>query len=110
MTIRQIVLFRFPQGRDPTYLAALDAGLAALVADIPDIAGASWGADIGVEIGGNAGNHDFALVMDFADAAALARYKKHPAHLRFIEDYMRSVPMEKARIQYALAEDGRSGR
>jgi hypothetical protein len=102
MTVRQIVLFRFPQGRDQAFLARLDAGLRELVAAAPDVADASWGLDVGGEIGGNAGNHDFALVMDFADGAALARYKKHPAHVRFIETYMRAVPMEKVRIQYFL--------
>ena len=100
MTIRQIVLFRFPAGRDEAFLSRLDDGLAELVRAVPDIVEASWGPDVGKEIGGNADNRDFALVMDFADAAALARYKKHPAHLRFIEDYMRAVPMEKTRIQY----------
>jgi hypothetical protein len=102
MTIRQVVLFRFPEGRDEAYVARLSAGLAELVAAVPDVAAASFGADVGKEVGGNPDNFDYALVMDFADGAALARYKKHPAHLRFIQDYMRTVPMEKVRIQYAL--------
>ena len=102
MTIRQIVLFAFPEGRDEDYLARLAAGLAELVAAVPDIADASWGPDVGAEIGANPDNWHYALVMDFADAAALARYKKHPSHLRFIEAYMRGRTIHKARIQYVL--------
>ena len=104
MSIRQIVLFRFPQGRDDAFLTRLSLGLAELVAVVPEIAEASWGADLGKDIGGNADNFDYALVMDFADGAALGRYKAHPAHLRFIQDYMRAVPMDKVRIQYAVSD------
>ena len=105
MTIRQIVLFSFPDGPDEKFLTRLSAGLADLVAAIPDIADASWGPGLGE----NPEHYHYALVQDFADLEALARYKKHPAHLRFIQDYMRELAMHKVRIQYELpAECGAS--
>ena len=86
-------------GRPQTrFLARLSAALAELVAAVPDIERASWGEDVS----GNAENHDFALVLDFADREAYARYRSHPAHLRFIETQMREVPMRKVRVQYEL--------
>lgn len=106
MTIRQIVLFSFPDGPDEKYLARLSAGLADLVAAIPDIADASWGPGLGE----NPEHYHYTLVQDFADLEALARYKKHPAHLRFIQDYMREIPMNKVRTLYELPAERRGSR
>jgi hypothetical protein len=103
MTIRHIVLFAFPGGRNATYLKQLDAGLAELVANVPDIAHASWGEDVT----GSADNHDFALVMDFADRDAYQRYRTHPAHRHFIETFMRSMPVTKVRAQYQFDQKDR---
>ena len=98
MTLRHIVLFSFPEGRDADYLARLSAGLEQLAAAVPDIAEATWGADISAA----ADNFDYALVLDFADIDAYQRYRVHPAHQQFIRDYMRQVPMEKVRVQYSF--------
>lgn len=96
MTIRHLVLFSFPEGRDAAYLEKMQAGLAELAAAVPDIETASWGLDITDE----SNHYDFALVFDFTDRAAYERYRHHPAHRKFIEDYMRAVPMKKVRVQY----------
>jgi hypothetical protein len=98
MTVRHIVLFSFVEGRDNAYLARLSAGLADLTAAVPDIQSASWGEDIT----GRDDNYDFALVTDFADRDAYQRYRVHPAHQKFIEDYMRHPPMRKVRVQFEV--------
>jgi hypothetical protein len=104
MTIRHIVLFSFPQGRDASYLRRLEQGLAGLAAAIPEIASASWGEDIT----GRDDNFDFALVTDFADRKAYERYRVHPAHQKFIQDYMRDPPMKKVRVQFEFTQEKRS--
>ena len=100
MTVRHIVLFRFTQGRDDSYLSRLEAGLAELAAAIPDIRSTVWGQDIT----GRDDNFDFALVTDFADRDAYQRYRVHPAHQQFIDDYMRDPPMTKIRVQFEFKE------
>jgi hypothetical protein len=106
MTVRHIVFFDFPNGRNDAYMRRLNAGLAELVAEVPAISSASWGDDIT----DNDANYDFALVMDFADRDAYQRYRTHPAHLRFIEAFMREVPTDKVRVQYEFDDDAISER
>jgi hypothetical protein len=96
MTLRHIVLMSFPLGRDAEFIARMQAGIAEMVAAIPDIAAASFGEDLT----GSKENFDYALVLDFADRAAYQRYRSHPAHQHFITAFMRERPMVKARVQY----------
>jgi hypothetical protein len=96
MTIRHIVLFSFPDGRDEGFLTRVSAGLKRMAAEIPDIASATWGSDITE----GRDNYDYALVLDFSDRDAYQRYRDHPAHKQFIQDFMRAVPMKKVRVQY----------
>jgi hypothetical protein len=99
MTLRQITLFSFPEGASPEYLARMSAGLAEMVRAIPEIVDASWGPDVS----GNPANFGFALSLDFADRAALDRYKQHAAHRAFIAAFMREIPITKVRTQYLVA-------
>jgi hypothetical protein len=96
MTVRHIVLFSFPEGRDEDFITRMSAGLQRMVAAVPDIAHATWGTDITE----GRDNYDFALVLDFADREAYQGYRDHAAHKQFIEDFMRAVPMKKVRVQY----------
>jgi hypothetical protein len=99
MTLRHIVLMHFPDGPDPDYLAAMDAGVREMIADIPDVAAGSGGADTT----GNCDNHHYAIVLDFPDRAAYERYRVHPVHQRFIADFMKGRAITKARLQYEIA-------
>ena len=99
MTLRQITLFSFPEGASADYLARMAAGLDEMARVIPEILDASWGPDVS----GNPDNFGFALSLDFADRAALDRYKQHPAHQTFIRAYMREIPITKVRTQYLVA-------
>jgi hypothetical protein len=58
----------------------------------------------GLDVSGNVDNHDYALIFDFADAAAYQRYRVHPAHQGFIERFMRGRSIDKARIQLTIDE------
>jgi hypothetical protein len=98
MTIRYIVLISFPEGANAEFLAGLDAGTAELAEAVPEIVAAAWGRDVT----GSDEAFDYALSFDFADRAAYECYRVHPAHRRYIQDYMRSVPMVKVRVQFEL--------
>ena len=102
MTLRQITLFSFPDGVSTDYIARMSAGLAQMVASIPEILDASWG----VDVSGNPANFGFALSLDFADRAALDRYKQHEAHRAFIQAYMREIAIDKVRTQYLVGKPG----
>ena len=106
MTVRHLVLFSFPEGRDAAYLERLTAGLEELVAAVPDILEASWGEDIS----GEEAHFDFALILDFADEAAYQRYRRHEAHRKFIADYMREVAIDKVRVRYVATGAAAAGR
>lgn len=110
MTIRQIVLLSFPEGTGTDTLERFSAGVQRLVEGSPDMLAASWGPDVGKEIGANQDNWSFVMAFDFADPEALARYKRHPTHLRFIDDHLRGRGVEVARIQYRLPGDGAARR
>jgi hypothetical protein len=106
MTIRHVVLIAFPDGVTDEFLAALDAGTAALAAAVPEIIGAAWGRDVT----GRSDNYGYAMSFDFADREAYERYRVHPAHQEYIRDYMRTVPMSKVRVQFALPRSCQPGR
>ena len=96
MTLRHVVLISFPDGPDEAFLRSLDAGMAQLAADVPEILSACWGTDET----GTAEHADYVMMFDFTDRAAYQAYRVHPAHQAFIRDYMGAVPMTKTRIQF----------
>ena len=75
--IRNVVTGRLsaPDGRDA--VAAALAGIEGL--RLPGLLRSTTGFDAGLRAGG----WDFAIVNDFADAAAYARYDTDPEHLRY---------------------------
>jgi hypothetical protein len=106
MTIRHVVLIAFPEGVSDEFLAALDAGTAALAGAVPEIIGAAWGRDVT----GRHENYGYAMSFDFVDRAAYERYRVHPDHQQYIRDYMRTVTMNKVRVQFALPADAETER
>lgn len=98
MTLRHTVLMKFPDGADAAFIAAMHAAVVDLAAAVPEVLASTSGPDAS----GKAENCDYALVFDFADAAAYERYRVHPAHQAFIAQFMRGRTIDKARIQLQL--------
>ncbi len=88
MTIRHIVAWTLT-ATEPAEQAEHAAGIAsrlnALVGVVPEIQALTVGPDM---LGG--ANWHVALIADFADLPALARYQEHPAHV-LAGTYIRSV-------------------
>jgi len=95
MTILHIVSWRLA-ATDPAekaeHAAQITARLGALKGEIDDIQSLQVGPDV---VGG--ANWDVALVAEFADEAALARYQVHPAHVE-AGGYVRSVAAERMAV------------
>jgi len=96
--IRHVVLFRFRPGLEPERQREFHAATAAFVKQIPAISAAQFGPNLRLQQEG----FDYALLLDFVDATAFARYKAHPAHARFIEDHIRGRVDETVRVQLAV--------
>jgi len=95
MTILHIVSWKLT-ATDPAEkaenVAQMAARLGGLVGVVDEIQSLRVGADV---VGGL--NWDVALVAEFADAAALARYQVHPAHVE-AGAYVRSVTAERMAV------------
>lgn len=104
MTLRHIVLMRFPDAVDPEYLARMDRAVAELAASVPEVLSSTGGADAS----GKEENFDYAIIFDFNDAEAYERYRAHPAHRAFIAEFMKGRAIEKVRIQVTVPSAGRA--
>ncbi|GGM06052.1 hypothetical protein GCM10010129_57160 [Streptomyces fumigatiscleroticus] len=83
MGIRHVVLFKFKDGvswSDPR-AAEAEAATRQHPRHIPDIV--NW--QCGRNVAERSIAHDFALIGDFADQDAVARYLVHPDHVRGVE-------------------------
>src|SRR5690242_8235352 len=98
MVLRHIVLMKTPDGADRQFLEPMHVAVAELARAVPEVLASSGGFDAS----GKGENFDYAIIFDFADAQAYERYRVHPAHQKFIADFMRPNPMEKVRIQLQL--------
>ena len=74
--LKHLVLLKFKPGVKDSDIAELEKGLASLPPVIPEIKGYLFGRDLRPEK-----TFDFALVSDFQDMDALARYRVHPSHV-----------------------------
>ncbi|MDH6235629.1 Dabb family protein [Cryobacterium sp. CG_9.6] len=88
MTIRHIVCWQLA-ATDPAEkaqaAAGVSQGLQALLGVVPEIRALT----VGPDVAGGA-NWDLALIVDFDDFDALARYQAHPEHVK-IGGYIRTV-------------------
>lgn len=74
--IRHIVFLKFKPETTQDRIAAIEQGLSALPAVIPEIKEYDFGRDMV----GSERSYDFALVSSFADMDAMKRYQVHPDH------------------------------
>ena len=95
---RHVVMFRWNENATEEHKRRLVDRLNALPGDIPEIADYRVGNDAGI----NDGNHDFAVVADFADRDAYLVYRDHPVHRAVIDEYVKPILAERAAVQYDL--------
>lgn len=99
MTILHLVSWKLT-ATDPTekseHVAQLAARLGGLVGVVDEIQSLRVGPDV---VGGS--NWDVALVAEFADEAALARYQMHPAHVE-AGAYVKSVTAERMAVDLVV--------
>lgn len=98
MTIRHIVTWKLASsdGNERAQQAAeVKAKLESLVGVVPEIER--------LEVGINVleGNFDLALIADFADLDAVARYQVHPAHEE-VAAYIRSVVGGRSAVDFEV--------
>ena len=77
---RHVVMFRLVDGVSAAAREEILQGLAGLAREVPEIQGFAFGPDAGLA----AGNFDIAVIAEFANEAAYARYAAHPAHIEFV--------------------------
>jgi hypothetical protein len=96
--LRHIAMFSLQDDAPEGTLEHLCEGLALVVRAVPGIEAYTYGQDLGLR----AGNFDFAVVADFADAKAFAGYVEHPAHRTFITERLTPVVAERVSAQFEL--------
>ena len=92
------MLFRFRPEATDELRRSFEQAVLRLPEEIPAIAACTAGPDLGLP--GDC--HDFALMLDFADATAFAAYKDAPAHRRLIAEHITPLVAETARAQVVL--------
>jgi len=82
--IRHIVLFRVHEGTTQEQMQEAIDRLEGLVGTIPGLVSLEGGIDIGAD-----GNHDFGLVAELEDQAALDAFSVHDAHMEIAMDILK---------------------
>ncbi|HET9728398.1 MAG TPA: Dabb family protein [Acidimicrobiia bacterium] len=93
--IRHVSVLTFDADID---LDALEAALAQLPGQVPQLRAYAFGRDVGIDTG----NGTFAVVADVDDEAAYAAYRDHPAHQRVLAELIRPHLVARAAVQYSL--------
>jgi hypothetical protein len=93
---RHIALFVWTSEATEGQKAVAAERLRELPGAIPEIQRLQSGADAGL----NEGNHDFAVVADFADRESYLVYRDHPYHRELIDQTIKPILAGRAAIQY----------
>ena len=99
MMFRHVVMFRLVDGVSAAVRDEILQGLAGLAREVPEIQGFTFGPDAGLA----AGNFDIAVIAEFVDEVAYARYAAHPAHIEFVSKKVRPYLSERAAVQFGPA-------
>jgi hypothetical protein len=99
MTILHLVSWKLT-ATDPAEKAEHVAGMAARLGGLVGVIDEIQSLRVGPDVVGGA-NWDVALVAEFADEAALARYQVHPAHVE-AGAYVKSVAAERMAVDLAI--------
>jgi hypothetical protein len=95
MPVRHVVVFRWKDDVDAAALAAIDAALSALPAQIPSLRGYHHGADLAL----GEGRWDYGIVAECDDVEGWRAYEQHPAHQRVVTEVLRPHVAERAAVQ-----------
>lgn len=96
--LRHVVMMRWTPTTTPEHIAAVQVGLGALPAAIPEIREYRFGPDAGL----NEGNYDFVVVADFETAADYVAYRDHPQHRTVITERIADHVAARASVQYQI--------
>ncbi len=94
-------MFRFIPEASDAAIADVSNALNEMVAEMPQILHYHHGGDVGM----NAGNFDYVVVADFADAADYVAYRDDPGHQELIATMIGPLIAERAAVQYELVGD-----
>ncbi|MGQ0433215.1 MAG: Dabb family protein [Microthrixaceae bacterium] len=98
MTLRHVALFRWREGTTSAQIEAVRAGLSSLPAAVPSIRSYTHGPD--AELG--EGRWDYAVVVDFDDAAGFEAYVGHPAHVEVRDTLIAPLLADRGNVQLRL--------
>ncbi|MEO3787516.1 Dabb family protein [Actinocorallia sp. B10E7] len=94
--VRHIVLLRWTETATAEQKRHAETAFHKLAEQIPQIGHISCGSDLGLTDGA----HDFAAVLDFADAEDWRAYQGHEAHKALIADHLAPILAERSVIQF----------
>lgn len=96
--LRHVVLLRWQPEVDEAARRAVCDALAAMPAAVPEIRDLRWGPNVGT----SPNAFDLAVVMDFDDREAFARYLASAAHRAYVEGPGRAAVGAIAAVQHVL--------
>jgi hypothetical protein len=94
--IRHVVLFRWKAAATAEQKQRVVDELSRLPAIVPSLRAYRLGLDLGL----NEGNYDFAAAADFDDVAGYLAYRDDPEHQAIIAEFIRPIAGERAAVQY----------
>lgn len=97
-TFRHVFFMRFKDGVTDDQVERALAGLAKMPERVPGILRYEFGLDLGLW----EGNHDLAIVADFASEDDWRAYQSHPDHIAFSEKDIRPIAASMTRVQYRV--------
>ncbi|WP_425582103.1 Dabb family protein [Streptosporangium fragile] len=97
---RHVVLFTWAQEATEEQRARVAEELGKLPGVIAEIRSYTIGPDAGV----NPGNHQFAVVADFADVDDYLVYRDHPAHQAVIAEHVKPILASRAAVQFEVED------
>lgn len=100
--IRHVVLLRWTDSPTAEELAAMEAVLGALPAQIPELVSYEYGADLELV----EGTFDYAITATFARTEDYFTYRDHPAHQALVADHVSTRVAARATAQFSLADRG----
>lgn len=93
--LRHVAVFRWKPGTTDEQIEAIERGLAALPARLPQLRGYSFGRDLGLRDG----NADFSVVAEFDNEQDWQAYVVDPEHRRVIEQLIAPVTEQRSATQ-----------
>ena len=94
--LRHVVTFRWTDSTTDDDIAAVEEGLAALPAAIPQINVYRFGRDAGI----NEGSFDFGVVADFETVDDYLVYRDDPTHTTLLAERIAPHVAERAAVQF----------